>query len=997
MNRLRQFFHLIIPPSRQPTTARSAAALFTFLVVFIGGCLFVELRDILMFSEPLAFLLLLLTPWFWWTHLHGYSGLTGARSFMAQFMRLTIFGVFIMILADPRAVRKNSDLSVVFALDLSDSIKRETSNDALQYVVTQVAKKPEKDKAGLIVFGQDAAVELPPRVAFPFEAINTRLARDGTNIEKSLSLAAAMLPQDELGRIVLITDGVQTDGTLSGVLDDLNARETPVDVVEVGYNFGDEVWLEKMELPRFLKLGETYEAVVILSSLQDGAGTLVLEENGKQIHEQQVEYRAGKNRYTVPLYLRSAGYYEYVARIKPEKDGWEQNNIAINYLYLRGEGKVLMVTDPNGEPEDSRSMVKALRESKRDVQIMQSYELPRDPLSLTPYDCIVFANVPADAVDVVQMQAVHDAVYNLGTGFLMVGGKNSFGPGGFHRTPIEDALPVTMDITQKKVLPKGALAIVLHTCEFPEGNTWGKRITKQAIKVLGSQDEVGVLVFNWGGGGNQGVSWLFPLTPASETDMMFKKIDSAQIGDMPSFVPTMQMGLAGLQKSDAAVKHMIIISDGDPQPPPPATVAAFQQSQISITMIAVFPHGGNDISKMKSIASVTGGRYYFPQDPEQLPSIFIKEAKTLKKSMIQNVTFMPGVEFPSPILKGIDALPDQHGYVLTTARDRARTILRGPDSDQLDPILATWRYGVGKTAAFTADLSTNWGRDWVASDMYKPFVKQLVQDISRVDRKSYLHMRSFASGSTGVIVVEDFNPEETFLNIEAEISGPRNLKKKLALKQTAPRRYQAQFDLVGKGHYQILAAAGGGERKETAFSGFAVPYSPEYLRFRSNPGVLKMIRERTGGRALDPKNAEETAFVAPGKPKQSTRSIIDWLLPLLAILIPLDVGLRRVQIDIFVIRRWLGLDKRKPEHEETLGALLERKKQVQFVDDDKPARPMQTRPQIPKKKTQPKSGEAAKPPPVQVKDEKPQKKDDDDDGPVSTTSRLLAKKKKWDQ
>ncbi|HAW26546.1 MAG TPA: hypothetical protein DCY03_00280, partial [Planctomycetaceae bacterium] len=130
---------------------------------------------------------------------------------------------------------------------------------------------------------------------------------------------------------------------------------------------------------------------------------------------------------------------------------------------------------------------------------------------------------------------------------MMVGGENSFGPGGYHRTVIEDALPVTMDITKKKVLPKGALAIILHTCEFPEGNTWGKRITKQAIKVLGAQDEVGVLVYDF----MDGEKWLFKLMPAGDYEKMVPKINGAQIGDMPSFANTMQLGLNGLIKSDA--------------------------------------------------------------------------------------------------------------------------------------------------------------------------------------------------------------------------------------------------------------------------------------------------------------------------------------------------------------------------------------------------------------------------------------------------------------
>lgn len=364
-----------------------------------------------------------------------------------------------------------------------------------------------------------------------------------------------------------------------------------------------------------------------------------------------------------------------------------------------------MVTNPSRDPRDWQPLVKALREGERLPEVQTPSDFPSDVLSLMPYDAVVFVNVPADDFNALQMRSLRDAVYEMGLGFVMVGGRNSFGPGGWHRTPIEEALPVSMDVTNKKILPKGALAIILHTCEFPEGNTWGKRITKQAINVLGAKAEVGVLVF-----GRRGEEWLFPLTPASEYESMVTKINAAEIGDMPAFATTMQMGFDALKASDAAAKHMIIISDGDPVPPLPSLVQDFVDERISVSMIAIFPHGGNDISKMRSIASVTGGRYYNPTDPELLPSIFVKESKTLKRTRISNETAQPRIGFPSAVLKGLGNLPPVHGYVLTSAKPRIENILDvRTEKDQLDPLLAKWHFGLGTTAAFTSDLSTNWG------------------------------------------------------------------------------------------------------------------------------------------------------------------------------------------------------------------------------------------------------------------------------------------------
>ena len=975
----------LVPPPRKRVTAGATLPLLIFLALFIGCCWFVSFRRLIEFTSLAPFGLLALGLWIWWLHLAGYSGLGRSRAVVALLVRLLVLGVLVLALAEPRVVWRNEGLSLVYALDVSDSMGEKVSDKSLSYILKTAAGKPEKDEAGLVVFGRDAAVELPPRVSFPFEVINARVAKDGTDIAKALSLAAAVVPEDRQGRIVLASDGVETEGNVAGMLDDLKARHIAVDVLPIQYDYQHEVWLERLDLPRQVKIGETYEASVLLNSLQPGDGKLVLRENGKSIAEQTVHYERGKNRYTLPLYFREPGYYEYAATIEPPagQDGWQENNTAINFLYLKGEGKVLLVTDPHGDSRDWETLVKALKEAKRLVDVRSAFEFPRDAMSLMPYDCVVFVNVAADSFDPVQMQSMREAIYNQGVGFLMVGGKNSFGPGGYHRTPIEEALPVDMDVQQKKVLPKGALAIVLHTCEFPEGNVWAKRIAKEAIRVLGAQDEAGVLIYSM-----QGDQWVFPMTPVSEYEHMVTLINQCEPSDMPSFQSIMQMGLTGLKASDAAAKHMIIISDGDPSPPTPELVNQFLAEKISVSTVVINPHGGVDISGMQALASVTGGRHYLVMDPNELPSIFIKEAKTLKRSMIQNTTFVPSVEFSSPVLKGIDSMPPLHAYILTTPKARSVTVLKGPTKEEVNPVLSTWRFGLGKTAAFTSDLSPNWGSDWVQWGQYEAFVKQLMIEISRVEQHSDLFMQAFASGDEGVILVEDYHPQESMLEVQAQISGPHERETSLSLKQVGPRRYEGRFPLWGKGRYQVALAGVGGGRNEQTLGGFVVAYSPEYLRFRSDPVTLRQIASRTGGRVLTGEETGKDLFAIPREPKETSKSSVDWLMIALACLIPLDVGLRRVQLDWSVIRGWFTR-KAKSESTETLGALLKLKEKVRESTDTgrkaapvftKPAGPRPAAPAEPVKKAAP-AAEAAK----------------EAETPESTTGRLLAMKRKRQQ
>ncbi len=996
--RLKQLWFALCPPPRKRLTWRAGLSLVVFAILFPAVVIGLEAFDVLLFSRPWAFALTPLAVWIWWLQVVGYSGLVRFRGELALAIRLAVFALLVMVLAEPRAVRKSDIVSVMYLVDVSDSVRQDRVDDALRYVRETYEQKPAKDEMGLLVFGKTPAVELPPRQSFPFEALNSQIEKGATNVEQSLSLAAAMLPDDRQARLVLISDGVQTEGNLSRVLDDLRSRKIPVDVVPLDYSYEKEVWLERLDLPQQVKLGETYEAAVVLSSLQAGEGKLTLRENGQIIAEQPVKFQPGKNRYTVPLALRAAGYYEYTASIEIERseDSLTQNNAVMGYIFVEGEGKVLLVTDPAGNDRDWSALARVMQEAERNVEVIEAYDFPSDVAALMPYDCIVFCNVPYDAFELQQLAGLKEAVYNVGVGFLMIGGDNSFGAGGWHRTVAEEILPVTMDISNKKILPKGALAIILHTCEFAEGNTWAKRITKQAIKVLSAQDEVGVLAQT-----EKGDDWLFKLTPAGKYEELVPIIDGAFIGDMGTFQTTMQLGLDGLKASDAATKHMIIISDGDPSPAPPTLLQDFRDAKISVSTVAVFPHGGDEQASLQSIAQMTGGRYYFVNDnPDVLPSIFIKESKTLKRSMVQNKVIAPQLGFPSPVMKGITEIPQLRGYVLTNAKPApAMTVLNAPpeadDPGQQDPLLVIWQHGLGKTAAFTSDLSPRWAADWQSWEHYQAFVKQLMVDLSRIRRQGSLRLSTYAQGGEAVLVAEDFHADEMFLDVVAKISGPGGKNEAVRLKQVAPRRYQATVPLWGHGRYHVATQGKASERDDQAFGGFIVPYSPEYLRFRSNRQTLSEIADRTGGRLLDGVAKTDNVFGYQRSPRSASRPIFDWFLIALACLIPLDVAVRRIQIELKPI--WDALTfQRKAASTVTMGTLLERKQKVQTELNQRreerplppssttgprpPARPATPRPTTttaPPSSTPPAPGESG--------------------GPVSTTERLLKLKKQREE
>src|SRR5258707_634731 len=208
-----------------------------FLTAFAGICVFLYAAHVLLFARPAAFGLLAATVWIWWLSVAGYAGLGRVRSLLALEIRLALAGLFVILLAEPRAVRTSDQLSVVYAVDVSDSISDNSTTRALEFVARTATKKPPKDEAGLVIFGKNAAVEFKADKRVPLEAdnviLNSLIDKEATNIEQGLSLAAAMLPEDKQGRIVLISDGMQTEGDLSKIVGDLRARGISVDVLPI--------------------------------------------------------------------------------------------------------------------------------------------------------------------------------------------------------------------------------------------------------------------------------------------------------------------------------------------------------------------------------------------------------------------------------------------------------------------------------------------------------------------------------------------------------------------------------------------------------------------------------------------------------------------------------------------------------------------------------------------------------------------------------------------
>ena len=851
------------------------------------------------FGAPLFLLLLLLAPFFFVLARKSRSGMGKGQSGFATFLRLALFVCAVFSLADARMVSKSFRTATIFLLDHSFSIPYEVKRQATDWVNAQLTKVPPDDMAGVILFGSEAMIELPPREKPGQAALTSVVGRTATDVGAAIRLALAVFPEGYQRRIVLVSDGNENLGHALAEAETARAHGAVVDVFPLRYDYPGEAWVEGLHVPSEILPREPFDVTVVVNSQRAGPANLVLFRNKDLLSVQKVTLNQGKNVFTVRQRVEMGGSFAYRAVIEMEGDAVTENNEGHAIAAARGEARIAVVP---GEAVDVEHLIAALRLEGLPAVVVQPEELQSLRSELTGFDAIVFANAEATRVGRPAMQAVEAAAHDAGVGVLFIGGEQSFGPGGYRGSPMEDLLPVTMEQPQRRVLPNGALALILHTCEFDNGNFWAKQIGIAALQTLNSRDYMGVL--NYGGMGDE---WLFKMQPVTDKARMAGLISGAFPGDMPAFDGTMKMAHEGLKATPAAAKHLIVISDADPSGPSVKLVDDIVADKITITTIAIWPHGNSDIQKMAAIAERGKGRFYHVQDPKALPQIFIKEAATVQRSMVIEGKFKPLVMGATEALKGVspEELPALYGYVLTTPKPLARVSMGAPvakegqpDATGVDAVLAEWQYGLARTMAFTSDAKNRWGKDWIGWANYRKFWSQAVRSVLRSTRRGPFAVQTEIEGGKGRVVIDAVDENGKFihtLQFKGSVTSPEGTKIELGFRQVGPGRYEAQFDAAETGIYAVAGHFEGpqGEKGFVA-SGIPLSYAQEYRDLKANVALLDQIRTRTSGRRL---GVESDVYAALPISAGVSKPLWPILLAILLGLLPIDIFLRRVAVD----------------------------------------------------------------------------------------------------
>lgn len=962
------------------------------------------------FDHPELLWLLLLALPIVWLGRRSLGVLDPARRWAAISLRLAVLLIVTLMLAGLQAVQRHTDLTVIAVVDQSESVRRfaqppdgaqqqtptgENANVDIEQWVQAFLRKAaadqrSDDRFALVTYDGRTTVRAMPGPGLTLDAGTVEQPVEGTDTASAIRTAMALLPPDSGARLVLVSDGNDTGSgsTSAGFAGDdadvlAAAREAAaagvaIDVLPLAYQTKNEVLVEGVFAPTEAREGQTVALRVVLRATEPARGELqILHDDqpvdlnspeapgtGTPIVETDWTQEAGSDdaagrfvavkQVDLPIGYSGANRFEAVFNPAQGVDAMAVNNRAETFTLVTGKGKLLFVDNVGGD--SGMILPHALQQRGIELDVVPPRSIPTRLSELQRYDAVVLQNVPADLVTGPQQRMLAKYVNDLGGGLVMLGGPESFGAGGWTNSPIDRILPVTCQIPSQTVLPSGALVLVIDRSGSMASGVAGTNQSQQvlaneaavlALNTLYPQDLVGVVAFD------SSAQKIVPVKPNSDPAAVAQLVRSIQPSGGTNIYSGLELAydqLSRLKVQDAAIKHIVLLTDGNSTPPPGSLgymglVGKMVKSGISLSTIGV--GDGHDAQLLDQLARMGDGRYHPISNPGNLPQIFIKEAKTIRKNLIKEVPFTPGLRNTgSPILASVSTVPELKGLVLTGEKKDPRVFMPmvGPEGE---PVFAHWQVGLGRVAAFTSDATNRWATDWLSWGGYSDFWARTMRAIARPARSRDVDLVTAIKGQTLEVRLDAVASDDegtgqatgfaNFLQVRGSVLKPDGSTEPITLDQTGPGVYQASAPAATTGNYlvSLFVEDQQGDRK-AVFSGANRPPGAELRRFNSNLPLLQEVAQITGGRWLNPAAAKPAGLFSRDQEFESRsirplwRTLIWWLVAVFL----LDVACRRVAWDAVAIWNWVkaraaaiggSMKPREVQAEATLAALKNRR------------------------------------------------------------------------
>lgn len=806
-------------------------------------------------------------------------------------------------IASPARVLKSDRQSAIFVLDHSRSVG-EAGLKRVYDAAREIAKNlPGDVSVGYVAAGSEAEV-----ISYPAES-GSRLPPEEprldlleklgsrTNLSRAVRLSKGLFPSGASRHVILITDGQETSGSLAETAREAAVSGIRLHAVGIGGDPRPDVRVTRVVSSQSrLNEGATLDLTATIESSLAGKGRVRLFENGLEVDSRDLEVTPGKVE-TIAFRRSPEKRNIYNYRVAVEgfegRDAIPENNESLTIVDVRGKPLLLYI---EGEPGEATHLVNAMSREGIRLDVRAPDGLPKNLRELAGYDGIILSDVPAREIGDGQMAAIRDYVDELGGGFVMIGGMNSFGVGGYYRTPIEEILPVKLKSPDQEESQSSAIALVIDR----SGSMAGQKIemVKSAsvavTELLTSKDYIGVYAFD------SQVHEVVPITRVSSVSAIASQIGSLSAGGGTDASQGMFAAREALNSVKAKIKHMIVLTDGQTSGSNYQSLASQCHAE-GMTISTVAVGTGSQVGLLQAIAAAGGGQSYVTMDPSAITRIFTEDTMVHSGRMIREEPFEPQLVEAHPMLGEWEAgsAPPLLGYVKTNRKATSQIPLV---TDTGDPLLAHWRYGLGKVTAFTSDCKSRWAALWIQQwPGYSRLWSQILRETARPPQGQNMDLRVEEAGENVRVIVdllEDSGTRKNDAVVTTDVffvpahslgSAMRQIATE-TLEQEGPGLYGGSFQPTDAGVYLVRAGSGA----QAVSAGYVHNPSGEVATGQIAEPALREAASITGGHFL----------AAVGDPLELTGSDVSRYVELWPLLLKLFIVLFLIDV---AIRRWENL------------------------------------------------------------------------------------------
>ncbi len=621
-------------------------------------------------------------------------------------LRMIILLLMVVLLADPSIMRNQLGMDLWVLIDRSLSARDVVDRDVDEWRNLLERSRPSRhDELHFVDYADEVVTK--PNIETTIYPGNRQLTRTSLAIHDVL----ARVKDNRHTRLLLFSDGYSTE-PLTGIAEKLVTMEVPLDFRQLRGEAMVDYRISSFELPGRVQLGEPYILELTVLGAPNSEVPIEIFRGDKKLVNTTVKVEGGVGRLRLTDRIVAPGAHHYEARINPTEDAFAGNNTHENWIEVVAGPRILLVTNYDSDP-----MIPILKSQGFDVGVITK-SLSLEPGMLSGARSVIFNNVPAYEIPNPFLEALDFFVREQGGGFMMVGGKFSFGSGGYFESAVDSLLPVSMELKSEHRKLAVAMAIVMDrsgsmAMTVNSGHTKMQLANEgaaRAVELLGGSDAVTVFAVD------SSAHEIAPLLNVGKARVelisRIRRIESTGGG---IFVYTgLKEAWESLKKSDLGQRHVILFSDAADSEEPgnyQSLIAEMRKEGATISVIGMGNRKDSDAAFLEDIAKLGEGRMFFTDVAGDLPNIFAQETVTVARSTFieDPVSTQPTGNWFEISNRDLPWLKEVDGYNLSYIREGDQAALISTDEYKA-PLVAFGRRGIGRSAAVSFPLGGDFSR-----------------------------------------------------------------------------------------------------------------------------------------------------------------------------------------------------------------------------------------------------------------------------------------------